>query len=99
MGGKLRVEYAPRMCIMHIMNATLTDLRHPTALLKAADAGDTVVITHRGRPAYELRAVPAPVNWDAMEANRADWLTEAEAEEVEKALAQTDKVLTHDTVP
>ena len=87
------------MCIMPIMNATLTDLRHPTALLKAADAGDTVIITHHGRPAYELKALPAPVDWTAMERNRADWLTPAEAAEVEAAIERTDKVFTHDRFP
>lgn len=81
------------------MNATLTDLRTPTAMLKAADKGETVNITVRGKTAYELKAVPAPVDWDAMESNRADWLTEAEAQEVDKALKRTAKVLTHDTVP
>lgn len=81
------------------MNATLTDLRNPTPLLKAADNGDTVIICDHGRPAYELKAVPAPVDWDALERNKADWFTEAEAVEVDKALKRTAKVLTHDTVP
>jgi antitoxin (DNA-binding transcriptional repressor) of toxin-antitoxin stability system len=84
---------------MDIMQATLTDLRNPAALLKAANSGETVILTHHGRPAYELRALPAPVDWDAMERNRADWPTEAEAKEIEAALERTAKVLTHDTVP
>ena len=95
----MRVAATLKMCIMHTVNATLTDLRHPTALLKAADAGDTVVITHHGRPAYELRAVPAPVDWAAMERNREDWFSEAEAAEVEAALERSEKVFTHARFP
>lgn len=81
------------------MNATLTDLRNPGALLKAADAGETIVIERHGRPAYELKAVPAPVDWEAMERNKADWFTPAEVKEVKAAIEASAKVFTHDRFP
>jgi len=81
------------------MNATLTDLRNPKPLLKAADAGEVVILTEHGKPAYELRKVHPPVNWDAMLENRSDWLNQEEVRQLKSAIKEAGKVLTHDTVP
>lgn len=94
-----RLAPALEVCILCIVNATLTDLRNPTSILKAADAGEVVTLTAHGKPAYELRKVAEPVDWDTMEANREDWLTADETRELQAAIDRAGKVLTHDTVP
>lgn len=81
------------------MIATLTELRNPARLFRAADAGEVVVLTENGEPRYELRKATRTVDWDALEAEKETWLSEAEAEELSAAIARSDKVLTHDTVP
>ena len=48
------------------MTATLTELRNPAVLLKAADAGDVVILTNHGKPEYLLRKIAAEVDWDAL---------------------------------
>lgn len=88
-----------KMCNFQIMNATLTDLRNPKPLLKAADAGEPVVITDHGIAAYELRKVSVHVDWDALEAGRDNWLSEEESAALENAINRSATVLTHDTVP
>ena len=81
------------------MNATLSDLRNPVPLFRAADAGETVIITDRGEPRYELRKHTARVDWDALEAEKETWLTETEANELAAAVENSAKALTHNTVP
>lgn len=81
------------------MIATLTELRNPVRLLKAADAGETVVLTDHGKPRYELKKSSATVNWDALEAEKDTWLSESESRELAAAIDRSAKVLTHDTVP
>ncbi|HEY1170807.1 MAG TPA: hypothetical protein VGH19_05500 [Verrucomicrobiae bacterium] len=82
------------------MNATLTELRNPKKLLEAADAGETVIITEHGKPAYELKRVPhGEVDWDELEKHKEDWLTEEEAQAIEKGIEASNKVFTHDRFP
>jgi antitoxin (DNA-binding transcriptional repressor) of toxin-antitoxin stability system len=81
------------------VTVTLTELRTPAALLKAADAGEIVILTNHGKPEYELRKIAAKVDWDALEADSEKWLTEEESKELAASIERSAKVLTHGTVP
>ena len=80
------------------MNASLTELRTPKAMLKAADAGEVITLTDHGKPAYELRKANRQINWDKLEAGREDWLNADEIRKIKKALVQPE-FLTDATVP
>lgn len=81
------------------MIATLAELKNPGRLLNAADAGEIIVLTDHGKPRYELKKAAPRVDWDALEAEKENWLTSAEADELENAIARTEKALTDATVP
>jgi hypothetical protein len=81
------------------MIAALTDLRNPVRLLRAADAGEVVVLTERGKPRYELKKSCPAVDWESLELERATWLNETESKELSEAIERSGKVLTDATVP
>ena len=81
------------------MIATLTELRNPVRILKAADAGEVIVLTDHGKPRYELKKASGLVDWEALAAEKETWLTSDEANELEQAIARSGKVLTNATVP
>ena len=81
------------------MIAALTDLRNPVRLLRAADAGEIVILTERGKPRYELKKSSHTVDWIALESERETWLNETESKELAEAIERSGKVLTDATVP
>ena len=82
-----------------IVNATITDLRNPAALLDAADRDEPVFLTRHGERRYELRKVNNGVAWNAIDAGKSDWLTKSEADDLTTAINRSEKVLTDASVP